>query len=67
MRPETDYALFKGHIASLGDDGTDVLFTLWPDGTAELAWRPGCDLTRVRWSPPVAMSSQGLGMPEAGR
>lgn len=44
--------LATAHLASLG---VDVLVTIWPDGTGEVAHRPGPNLYSVRWSAPVPL------------
>jgi len=47
--------VYKGHDPWLGDDGTDVLLTVFDDGSMEVATRPGEDRTQLRWGPPVLL------------
>ena len=59
--------ILKGHVEALGPDGTDLLVTVLADGSAQIVWRAGRDELRARWSDPVALVPQYLGMPEGAR
>ena len=59
-------ALYRGHDPSVGPHGTDLLFTQFSDGTAELAMREGKDQAWTTWNPPVALRQEGR-MPEDRR
>lgn len=62
----TGYYTYLGHDPERGPDGTDLLFTLWDDGTAQLATRPGREQHWVRWSAPLPMTPVSLRQPHGG-
>lgn len=56
-------ALYKGHSRDLN---SDLLLTLYSDGTAEFAMRDGKDAAWTSWSPPVSLRAEER-MPEDRR
>lgn len=48
--------VFYGHDPYEGTEGTDVLLTVWDDGTYEVALRPGRQWRGITWGPPVQMA-----------
>jgi len=45
--------VYYGHADYYGEDGTDILVSVWPDGGVEVALRPGRRESWVTWGPPV--------------
>lgn len=52
--------VYKGHDPTYGDDGTDVLVTVWDDGSMEVALRDGLDCTWQTWGPPVELADASM-------
>lgn len=55
--------LFTGYdpsvdLAGHEGAGTSFLFTVYDDGTHELAVRPGYERRHLRWSPPVTLQPE---------
>jgi hypothetical protein len=48
--------VYKGHDPTNGEDGTDLLLSIYDDGSYVLATRPGLDQTWVTWGPPATVA-----------
>lgn len=51
------HRIYYGHDDGVGlADGVDVLVHVWPDGSVEVALRPGWQRRGTSWGPPVPLT-----------
>lgn len=48
--------ILYGHEDAVGADGVDVLVHVFPDGSVEVALRPGLLRRGLSWGPPVDLT-----------